>query len=303
MFKKLIVGGLIVILIGVGAVAAYDLLRGDPALAYQAEPGRPAQRAAAGDERGYQGSTAGELSRNTGAYRETRLAQPQAAVSEWITLSGVIESVDGTTITVATATGEEMVIQLGPVQFWRNQDMILEPGLEVEVTAFDEGASLTAASLLLTATGERITVRDSNGRPLWTGNAGPGRDANGETSAVPGLADGPQPQAAVTEWVTVRGTVTAVELNALSLETADGEMMAVQLGPEHFWTTLGVALAAGDQVEVIGFYEDESSFSAGTVTLLATGEILTLRDDDGRPLWAGGPGAGSRGRGTRQVSG
>lgn len=42
-------------------------------------------------------------------------------------------------------------------------------------------------------------------------------------------------------------------------------MMAFQLGPQRYWTTLGAALAAGDQVEVTAFYEGDSSFSAGTL--------------------------------------
>lgn len=310
MSKKLIIGGLIVILVGVGAVAAYDLLRGESALAYRSDSeltGRPDMGASS---RGYGARPIGESSRNVTLNRGNSpgVPDPQAAVDEWITVSGVVKSIEGTEITVATTDGEEIVLQLGPEHFWTSQAVVLEPGMEVEVTAFDEDGTLTAGEILLIATGERIALRDANGRPLWTGRSGAGRGANGEVPAgptggnVPRLAGGnqvPQPQAVVTEWVTVQGLVTAVELNALMIETTGGEMMAVQLGPEFYWTAQGIAFAAGDQVEVNGFFEDEDSFSAGTVTLLDTGETLALRDSNGRPLWAGGPGLSGNGQGGR----
>jgi hypothetical protein len=200
MLKKLLIGGLIAIVLGVGAVAAYDLLRGDSTQAYQAERGQAIQRATMGASRGYQGDAAGDRVAN------------------------------------------------------------------------------------------RAAIVDAP-----TGFAG----------SVSGLADGnqvPQPQAEVTEWITVQGTVTAVELNALTIATADAEMMAVQLGPEHYWTAQGIALAAGNEVEITGFWEDEVTFSAGTVTLLNTGETLELRDSDGQPLWAGGSGLGGNGQGGRRAS-
>jgi hypothetical protein len=97
----------------------------------------------------------------------------------------------------------------------------------------------------------------------------------------------PQVLADVDEWITVEGTVTGVELNAVTIETTDGESLLAQLGPNTFWTNLDVVLEAGDDVQITGFYED-GSFTAGSVTLLATGETMDLRDADGRPLWSGG---------------
>lgn len=152
--------------------------------------------------------------------------------------------------------------------------------------------------------GTAVTASDgcgavSNGQ----GSANGQGSLNGQgTASGQGLTDGsqvPQPQAAVDEWVTVQGMVTAVELNALTVETTDGELL-VQLGPEHFWTAQGITFEAGDQVEIIGFYED-GSFTAGTVKLVDTGETLALRDADGRPLWAGGPGRGNSSRAGQDI--
>jgi hypothetical protein len=39
---------------------------------------------------------------------------------------------------------------------------------------------------------------------------------------------------------------------------------------------------------VEGFYEDALSLEARTVTLVSTGQTVVLRDENGRPMWAGG---------------
>ena len=88
----------------------------------------------------------------------------------------------------------------------------------------------------------------------------------------------------VETWLTVTGTVVALD-DDLTLQTADGEMV-VHLGPEWYWETLGVALEAGDSVAVSGFYE-EGEFEAGCVENLNTAQTVNLRDETGRPLWAG----------------
>lgn len=112
-----------------------------------------------------------------------------------------------------------------------------------------------------------------------SGNQGAGNQGQNATGVPQVLAD-------VDEWITVEGTVTGIDLNALTIETAGGESLLVQLGPTNYWNNLGVDLTYGDSVQITGFYEDDT-FTAGTVTLLATGETLELRDADGRPLWSG----------------
>jgi hypothetical protein len=54
---------------------------------------------------------------------------------------------------------------------------------------------------------------------------------------------------------------------------------------------------AGDEVRLTGFKVGEDLFAA-TVTLIAEGKTLQMRDDTGRPLWVGGRfGRGGAGRG------
>ncbi|MGC9293431.1 MAG: hypothetical protein ACP5EP_12050 [Acidobacteriaceae bacterium] len=84
----------------------------------------------------------------------------------------------------------------------------------------------------------------------------------------------------------------------LTLKTKD-ELYDVRVGPSYFITKNGFEFSTGDQIEVIG---QEMSFN-GTSTIIAqqitkNGKVLTLRDADGFPLWAGqGMGGWHHGRG------
>jgi hypothetical protein len=88
--------------------------------------------------------------------------------------------------------------------------------------------------------------------------------------------------------------VLTVEDNELTIQTGDGPI-TLHLGAEWYWEAESISLAEGDQVEASGFYEDDT-FELASVENLTTGRSVTLRDETGRPLWAG------RGRG-RQASG
>jgi len=44
---------------------------------------------------------------------------------------------------------------------------------------------------------------------------------------------------------------------------------------------------AGDQVTLTGFYEGDT-FEAAQISNATSGEAVSIRDDAGRPLWAGG---------------
>jgi hypothetical protein len=77
----------------------------------------------------------------------------------------------------------------------------------------------------------------------------------------------------------------------LTLETDDG-LVTVHLGPEWYWESEGITLQNEDQVAVTGFYEGDA-FKVVEIENLSAQESVTLRDETGRPLWAG------RGKGGR----
>ncbi len=86
------------------------------------------------------------------------------------------------------------------------------------------------------------------------------------------------------EWQTLEGKVTGVDTD-MTMKTADGTVV-VGLGQSWYREQAGFTLKMEDEVVVTGFYED-GEFKAGTIENQTTGETLVLRDETGRPMWAG----------------
>jgi hypothetical protein len=115
---------------------------------------------------------------------------------------------------------------------------------------------------------------------------GRGQSANGQ-----GQTQNPEPgtpQASVTEWVTVKGTVNSFDGVGVSLTTDEGAPLWVQFGQSRYVSAQGITFTAGDHLTVTGFYEN-GQYQASAVVNETTGQTLNLRDTTGRPLWAGGP--------------
>lgn len=95
---------------------------------------------------------------------------------------------------------------------------------------------------------------------------------------------------AVDEFTSRRGVNTGMHL---SLD-ADGKKIIVHLGPKTYLEQQPVKIAAGDNLELKGVRttrRGQEVFVAAEVK--KGGEVLKLRDETGRPLWAGtGAGAG-----------
>ena len=74
----------------------------------------------------------------------------------------------------------------------------------------------------------------------------------------------------------------------LVIETSDGKKLTVGTGPMPLYdgASQGFALQAGEPVQVRGYWED-GEFKAAQVTRLTDGQTITLRDELGRPAWAG----------------
>ena len=109
--------------------------------------------------------------------------------------------------------------------------------------------------------------------------AGGAFDGRGQSS---GTGQGRNETVRTVEWETLTGEVTVVD-GDITVQTAEGDVL-VGLGQASYRE--GFALEVGDEVSVTGFHE-EGEFKAGTVENLTTGETLVLRDETGRPMWAG----------------
>ncbi len=130
----------------------------------------------------------------------------------------------------------------------------------------------------------------SRGGGQGQGQQGQGRGRQGNGAGGQGQTTNPNPgtpQANITEWVTMKGTVNSFDGVGVSLTTDDGAPLWVQFGQSRYVSAQGVTFTAGDHLTVNGFYEN-GQYQAGTVTNDTTGQTLNLRDTTGRPLWAGG---------------
>lgn len=135
------------------------------------------------------------------------------------------------------------------------------------------------------------------GRDQGQGSRGQGGNGQGGRGQGQGSSQGagaqtgvPDPQAAQNETITLHGVVSNFAAPNFTLITDDGQSVSVQLGNQRFVSDQGIVLQEGEAVTLTGFYETSNSFAVSQMTLEASGQSFSLRDQaTGRPLWAGGP--------------
>lgn len=108
------------------------------------------------------------------------------------------------------------------------------------------------------------------------GNQGEGRAER----RYPNYEDAPD------EWMEIEGTVAQVpdEGVELVIDTREGDV-TVGTGPGYL-AQQGYVLQAGEPVRVVGYWED-GEFKAAEITRATDGTAISLRDEVGRPAWAG----------------
>jgi hypothetical protein len=63
--------------------------------------------------------------------------------------------------------------------------------------------------------------------------------------------------------------------------------VVVENRPWWFAQEQGVEVQPGDGIVLTGFYED-GEFEVGEIKNLRSGQVVEIREESGRPLWAGG---------------
>ena len=144
-----------------------------------------------------------------------------------------------------------------------------------------------AAVRTVAKTGDGVETRGGYGRNQGIVDSSP----NAAQAVLPGLEGtggwargGGSGQ--VDEWLTLEGTVVSVDADALVVLTAAGEQVVVENRPWSFALEQGFAAQPGDQVTLVGFYEDET-LEVGQIADASNGQTIQLRDESGRPMWAG----------------
>jgi hypothetical protein len=186
-----------------------------------------------------------------------------------------------------TITVGQSVIKVAPVWYFEDQDFEVKMGDSVSVLAapsFTPGDPyLYALEILKTQTQDRIVLRSAAGVPLWTG--GPGAS---KTATRGGSGGGGIDPASIATATGVVEKVTAglgIQMPALVLKLADGQLLTLKIGPERVLLAADLELNVGATITAkYGKLICTGEYVALTLTG-ASGETVVLRNDDGTPAW------------------
>jgi len=129
----------------------------------------------------------------------------------------------------------------------------------------------------------------------WNGGgqgAGQGDRRQDEETKVPlgqgnqGNRQGDRDSDEIVEPLQENGVVTAVNEDALLVDTAGGETLIVEGRAWMYALDQGFQVEVGDQLALSGFYEDDE-WKTNEIENLSNGMRLVIRSDRGRPMWAG----------------
>jgi hypothetical protein len=303
MLKKIMVGTLLAGLIGILVFGALNRTLDKTGKVAEAQ-GPGAGRGRTLDESNGQLSNGqgrnldqvnGQGGNGRGAAGERQYSNYQVAPETWETHEGTVVQVPeaGVELVIETSAGEELVVGTGPLDL-ASQGFALQIGEPVQVRGYWEAGEFKATQLTRLTNGQTFALRDDSGRPVW---AGAGRNAQGSDQSDQGgysgegredaLGDGSGTgQAQVDTWLQIQGTVVSVDADILIVRTADGTQVSVENRSWWFAQEQGFSAQIGDEITLTGFYEDEA-FEVGRIDDATTGQTVLLRDEDGRPMWAG----------------
>jgi hypothetical protein len=150
-------------------------VRDGETIALRDEIGRPAW---AGAGRGAQAEARGGYGgQGRAEVPSDGIGTGQAVVDEWVMIQGAVVSVDGNTMIVQTAGGQEMAVENRAWWFAQEQGFSAEVGDQVILHGFyEDGDSLASSDSHFEAgqignetTGQTVQIRETSGRPLWAG--------------------------------------------------------------------------------------------------------------------------------------
>jgi hypothetical protein len=95
--------------------------------------------------------------------------------------------------------------------------------------------------------------------------------------------------AEVSEWVSIFGTVLEVSEDAILVLTDQGDELVLEGMTLRYTQEQGFYTSNGSTVRLLGFYEN-GEFEIGEMVDLSSGLVVAVREESGRPLWAGGRG-------------
>ncbi len=124
------------------------------------------------------------------------------------------------------------------------------------------------------------------------------RNGTGRQGSDSGIGQGGQPegapadgsglgQADVNTWLTETGVIESVSADLWGIRLSDGTYLELEGRALRYLLENGFSVQAGDSFTITGFFDGEK-FEIGQVENVTTGATMRVRDENGRPLWAGG---------------
>ena len=202
MLKKIIIGGLVVVVLGAVGVGIIDAAQGKTlaaqgrSVAVPTQANVPAVVAAAngqgqsvgrggggqgqgqaqgqgqgqpqGQGQGYQGGQ-GQAAGGQGQAQNPNAGTPQANVTDWTTVTGMVNSFDGVGVSLTTTDGAPLWVQFGQSRYVTAQGVTFTAGDHLTVSGFEENGQFQAGTVVNDTTGQTLNLRDATGRPLWAG--------------------------------------------------------------------------------------------------------------------------------------
>lgn len=88
------------------------------------------------------------------------------------------------------------------------------------------------------------------------------------------------------QWTTVQGSVVSVDQVAMTVKASNGEQVVIENRPWTYALEQKFSAKVGDQITMKGFYQN-GLFEIGQMQNVTSGASVQVRDQAGRPGWAG----------------
>jgi hypothetical protein len=205
-------------------------------------------------------------------------------MTEVPTVSGTVTAVAiGYGIQYPSITIGKIQIKVAPIWYLLDNNFEIKTGDSLSVQAAPSISTSDsyqyAVEITNTISNQRLALRDTLGRPLWT-------------SAPSTAAIRPEGQCLLGSVVAVVSGIVdqinigvGIQLPTLTMRTAAGALLTFKLGPERVLLESDVELKTGEPATVKYASSTCSNELVALTVTDAAGKTVVLRDDVDRPAW------------------
>lgn len=109
-----------------------------------------------------------------GSGNQAALLEAEAEVEEWLPLEGTVQSVSDEALALILPDDEQILVEGRAWKYALESGFTTEVENQILVTGFYEDGEFKFGSLEDLSTGLEVTLRDTSGRPMWSGGWGRG---------------------------------------------------------------------------------------------------------------------------------